>query len=445
MAPKGKSYYLTQQVFDNMIKKGTPVISEFGVYSGMSAANNIYTTFNPGSNLWEIVMKVHTPAGGFGEGQCLFGHYSATYAAPKLCVDSSNHLVLSLSGSASSYDIADGVVSTQTLSLDKDYQISLAFNGQKYTVKVGYNSGMTQVWTESVHIEVESSVPVYGANNQFCIGCCSGGTPWGGTIDLSAVGIFINGVLSWRPYRLVSTFDKGVLDVTEDSGAAAEYSVFVQNDGAIQLSLSDAEKEGYYWAGTVSVPAHSAYAVYLCHVDMAGSEDVTIVDNKASGFSETKYLKFNFDKLNGFFDQSYSVLCKFTYVGGASYQTGIYNKNTDRQLFKLNTGRLALYDGADRGLVSLTNGKTYWVLGDYVMNDGYSLYFIEDNGYTEATLPDISAWTFVYKTTETMLCNGEIWIGNNLYNQYWGGSIDLEHTCIKSNGDVLWRPFEKVS
>lgn len=444
MAPKGKTYYLLKQVFDNVMKSGTPVISDFGIYSDISAANNVYTTFNPGSNPWKIVMWVHTPAEGFGEGQCLLGHYSTMYAAPKLYVDGSNHLVLSLASSTSSYDIADGVASTQTLSLDKDYRITVEFDGQKYTVKAGYNSDMTQVWTEWTCIEVESSASVYGTNNQFCIGYCSGGTAWGGSIDLSRFEIFVNSVLSWSPYHVVSSLDEGILDVTTDSGEAAEYSVFVKNDGAIELSSSDEDKEGYYWAGTVNVPAHSAYSVYVSHVSMGGGENVTIIDHQASGFSATKHLEFNFTLNDQYFAVPYTILSKFTYSNAGYYQTGMFCFENGRQFFKVNNSRLALYDGADRGLIGITNGKTYWVMGNYVVNDGYSLYFIEDNGYTEETLPALLEWTFVYKTTETMLSGNKFWIGNNTVNQCWTGSIDLEHTCIKCGDNVLWRPFVKI-
>ncbi|MBP3687206.1 MAG: hypothetical protein J6J35_02440 [Alphaproteobacteria bacterium] len=444
LAPKGKTYYCSNCVFDNLLKRGNPVISSNGILSDISAANNIYTTFNPGSNLWKIVMWVHTPAEGFSNGECLFGHYSTAYAAPKLCVDDTNHLVLSLASSTSGYDIANGIVSDQTLSLDKDYKISLEFDGNKYTLKAGYNSGSTQTWTEVTHIEVQSSVAVYGAANQFCIGYCNGGVPWSGTINLFKTEIFINGASAWRPYHLMSFIDKGILDITTDDGQAATYSVFVKNDGTVEMSLSDEDKEGFYWAGTIGIPAHSSYKLYLAHFDMVGDENVTISDNKASDFSSTKYLKFNFNKLSEYFDQPYSILSKFTYSSASSYQGGMYNSTNSKQLFMISGGKIALNDGSARGLVAITNGKTYWVFGNYVLDDGYSLYFIEDNGYTEATLPALSEWTFVYKTTVAMLGNGEIWLGNNQSSQYWRGNIDLEHTCIKSNEVVLWRPFTEV-
>ena len=338
MAPKGKDYYLLNQVFDNMLKKGTPVISENGVYSNISAANNIYTTFNPEDKTWKIVMWVHTPAEGFGDGECLIGPYSTVCAAPKLCVDSENHLVLSLASSTGGYDIADEVVSTEMLSLDKNYRITLAFDGQKYTVKTGCNSGSTQIWFENTPIEIESSVPVYGTSNQLGIGYCSGSTAWSGTIDLSEFEIFINDVSVWRPYRLYASFDKGILDLTTDSGAAAEYSVFVKNDGTTELSLNDEDKEGYYWAGKINIPAHSNYVLYQARIYNAGAEEVPIVDNKASDFWINKYLKFDFTLNNEFLDVPYTVLCKGTYSYNSAHQVGMHCNGNVQQLFKMERG-----------------------------------------------------------------------------------------------------------
>lgn len=190
--------YNSEQTVSDINIIGT-LTDNSGVISGFSADNFALLPFDKSltsASSWEFVIGFNVD--NWQTGQVLLGYKqfgSGRYKSPQVYLHN-QYIELSLSSNGTSWDIADDVYSTYTLSANTDYLMKLKFTGSAYIVEISSDNGSN--WT--TYTTVNSSTKCYGLVGT-SLGCGGGGgamLPYTGTIDLTKTYFNIDGSRIWN-------------------------------------------------------------------------------------------------------------------------------------------------------------------------------------------------------------------------------------------------------
>lgn len=185
--------YETSEKEPNISINGALTVED-GVVGGFSQDNyiDLNIPFNPQSNTWEVVLKIHTPIEWTNVYRPLIGN-PGEYCFSLQFNESTGKLGIYLSSDGSTWDISTYDSSVSELATNTDYWIKTTFNGTAYTTSIS-TDGETYVEyqsvTSSLAISPSSSV-VLGAGRTMTVFFT------GGFIDLNKCYININNERVW--------------------------------------------------------------------------------------------------------------------------------------------------------------------------------------------------------------------------------------------------------
>ena len=323
------------------------------------------------------------------------------------------------------------------------YYLKYSTNGEDYIDDISYTSGTKA--HETNHNIGKSINSIY----------------WRGSIDITNASLVADGVEIWGQNSTSIGEMKGCLYNTKDDGNSTAYTLFA-NGRDVVLSKSDNDIEGFIWAGNVTIPSHTTKSFYLKKYKEANSSYKYIIsssdllvslDNKGALIFDEP---FNYSDIfnNMFFvvDYDIRVTMKVVVKDGGTQVLGYFGQSG---YFGFQNGSLAIANNLSTG--SLTSGKTYWVRFAETYNSGTGKYtqrvgFIEDNGYTQNTLPSENSWTFNTRTYSEAWFTKEASLtqfgDTNPAGFSWKGYIDLTNTWIDlgvgGSYQEYWRPVNMV-
>jgi hypothetical protein len=199
----GKEYFIPNDLTGNK----TTRLNNFNIVgsnvklfnnTAMNFASNSFialkTPFKPGSNSWELVIKIKTPTS-MGVLDTLFGSYDSFYKTIGCELGTNNKLGVGITSNGSSWDIA-WLSGKTVLSANTWYWIKVCFTGTEYRFELS-TDGQEYVLENSV----VNSTPIYGGNDSIMnFGKCGWRSDWWrGLIDLSETYIKINNEFFWKP------------------------------------------------------------------------------------------------------------------------------------------------------------------------------------------------------------------------------------------------------
>lgn len=195
---------------ENFTKQGSVTITN-GVASGFSTSNYIipacmFDNAYGVNTTWEWKVKFNIET--LGQFNAILGGDSGSYMLD-LYVDVTNKLGINISGSGSSYNIAEGVLGSTVLEAFKDYWVKLGWTGSVYYVDLS-EDGINY----SREITVNSTTATYSysyTSHPLCIGFRVGNF-FRGTIDLKETSVYINNTYNssykkmyiWRAYNIIA-------------------------------------------------------------------------------------------------------------------------------------------------------------------------------------------------------------------------------------------------
>lgn len=213
-------------------------LSNFTNYNYMKIDN-----FNVGTNSWKIHTKIKTGSMDSSE-RYIFGQPSINQTTPQLAIQNSV-LRIWLSSDKSSWNIANGVSSTLTLSDNTQYDIDCYFDGTQYKVDVNGTN----------YITISSSVSIYSDGSPICFGYDNGNSPFNGSIYLSNTQIEIDNTLWWEPiFKTIYDYDW----------------IFTKNDNWSFSGLTNLGKKG-----TLVVPEHHIHEWNQEEMEWSGLKQLT--------------------------------------------------------------------------------------------------------------------------------------------------------------------------
>ena len=203
--------------------------NEKGVLSGFSASNyasiNTLTPFNPGSNPWEISLKINLSSDAFfNRGETILS-YGDTFPIIHLALTSQGSFIIKLSSNGIDYDIADTATITYALDRNVDIVVKLKFTGSQYSISYSIDNQEFQT-----DITIDSTQPIFNSDALMYLGCQgSQGNPLPGSIDLNECYIKINGLEWWEgtdsiKYKLSADGHK-ICDYTQENAIQSVYEL----------------------------------------------------------------------------------------------------------------------------------------------------------------------------------------------------------------------------
>ena len=140
------------------IPNGNVEVNNDGVAQNFSTSNYIkILSFQPESLPWKITTQVYLTQ--WTDSSSIFGQ-TEEHSIPQLYVNHSGYLQLWISSNGSSWNIANGVTSSGTISRNAWHTLVLEFTGSSYRVLVD----------DTVYITVTNSNKLYRNNKPLCLG-----------------------------------------------------------------------------------------------------------------------------------------------------------------------------------------------------------------------------------------------------------------------------------
>ena len=140
------------------IPNGNVEVNNDGVAKNFSTSNYIkILSFQPESLPWKITTQVYLTQ--WGDSSAIFGQ-TGECSIPQLYVNSSGYLQLWISSNGSSWNIANAVTSSGTISRNAWHTLVLEFTGSSYRVLVD----------NAIYITVTNSNKLYRNNKSLCLG-----------------------------------------------------------------------------------------------------------------------------------------------------------------------------------------------------------------------------------------------------------------------------------
>ena len=168
-----------------------------GVISGFSASNyasvKSVSSFNPGSNPWEISLKLNLSNAQFINGETILS-YGDTFPIIHLGLTSWGSFSIKMSSNGVDYDIVDTTTMGYGLSKNENVVVKLKFTGSQYSISYSKNNQEFQT-----DITIDSTQPIFNSDALMYLGCQGNiGNPFTGAIDLKECYIKINGLDWWE-------------------------------------------------------------------------------------------------------------------------------------------------------------------------------------------------------------------------------------------------------
>ena len=243
----------------NATNVGGVAISDKFIASDFSNSKylTLPTAFQPGSNSWEMVLKVKLNNN--GNNGVFLGNVSSGYL--RWDFSSSNNVRLNLSTSANSWDIGQ-VIGTTVLENGRYYWIKATFNGSEYCIYLSEN-GRDYSLEGSL---VTSSIPAYQSVTTLGAGNTASSNPQytQGEIDLKECYIKINDEYWWRGIKetkgmkLLSAVKVGTPIVT-DNDIALGFSTSSYLKLPRDFDVSHGEAWEMYWEVTTGSDTSASY------------------------------------------------------------------------------------------------------------------------------------------------------------------------------------------
>lgn len=381
--PKGE-YLVTddsnEMVYENNFIVNGSVKNIGYTFSNFSSSNYLTLNglFNPGSNVWETVIKINTTNLSSGGNCWLMGSNTSSNLSwlIGLLTTNSPYSRVYLSSNGSSWDIASGVDGSHQYALYTDYWLKFEFTGNQYILSYstdGQNFIQDIVINSSTPIS--NNQPIQIGNNE------QHNAYFPGTVDLSETYIKIDGEIWWKP---------------QVANVSYNYNI----------------------NGTCAL----------------------VRDGVAKGFNTENYLRLN--PMPVATTTLVDLIFKGMTTDLNSHNTLIANTSSEQLFaIRYNNNKsFSLYNnGWVDGVNTLSTNVWYWfrVTFDGTTWTGYTL---EDKNYTKETLPEISEWRQEWATSSLYLTGNVFNIGFNPFTtgEYWKGSIDLSQSSITLDNELWW-------
>lgn len=301
------------------------------VLSGFTSANyaKLPNAFNPNTaDSWEINLKIKTPASANTQEQDLFNSMNGTGDfGIHVQLLNGNKPKLFLSSNGTNWDLANAVVSANTLSLDTDYYIKVVFDGSSY---VYYTSTTGEFSGEEVaQITITSSTKLYSGMNATYIGV-NGAYPstggfWG-SIDMKGCSFKYDNSFIWKggisvPYtratngwKIVDAANAGYVQDMYDSTGRGWYYIIDTDNTRFKLPRST---HGELVESVES--GKNGYRIYSDGWCEQWGETSTFT-NTAANSGETKYVYLQKEYANTDYNVI-AVLCGDTNTSGYATRT----------------------------------------------------------------------------------------------------------------------------
>lgn len=219
------------------------VNDNLGILSGFSTTNYVYvgsstTTFNPGSNPWEVCIKFTTGSDVTTDQYIIVSGNISNYGTVDLNLNSSK-FKLCASSNGTSGNIADHVAGTYIVLANTTYWVKMTFDGSKYVLSYSLDG---ENFTTDITV-TNSTVAIQ--NRCFILGTDYASSayvsPFLGSIDLTQCYIKIAGEYWWKGIRQArinnnghiyyDVADKELVDAIYDkNGIAWMYGIDTENE-----------------------------------------------------------------------------------------------------------------------------------------------------------------------------------------------------------------------
>ena len=423
--------YLTKSTAPLVTVYGSPTIVD-NVVSNITTSNYIGMPlpFQPPANTsWEIMLKL-TTGESFVDQMYLYGQYATNRTTPQLCTMSNGTLKLYLTSNSSSFNIADGLQSTEALEPNTTYYITTWFDGAGIYKVLAQKEGTTD-WVEFFSVASTASIAT-AATKQLIFGYDSGNKAWNGTIDLNESYVKIGSEKVWGIGASYIYEVKGCLSEGTDyhSSATTYYATYDGLD--TWLSKFDREYPDRTWVCNVKTQSRLVYPMYKKKFTEVGSLTEDVKNYYYTGFASGKHISANVE-----FDPSKDTILFMTRVkvgDDTSNRMLVCSELNNRGLHTGSSKKWYLWDGKTSvGAGAFEYNTWYYVLIRQTPTQTVMYYMLDDGTYPELDnkFPlDLDQWTTGPVNVPVFL-HSDIRLGLNVNNnEPWEGQIDMLNTAI---------------
>lgn len=371
---------------------------------GLVADRQIDNTYSA----FEIGLKIGW-CGDTNPNQIMFASTYGNYTAIAINIVSGKFAIYLSSNASSSYDIASGTSGSYSVQTNTIYYLKLIFDGSKYVLSYSLDG---ETYTDDITVTSSTKIP------SFTPTVCSwvkNGTnleaPYKGFIDLDDVYVKTDGNLAWSPY-MPKAVKKGTLFLMKPTSS----------------TTSDV------------VCANSTQSAVVQKYTTTGSSVVVDSNHRASGFTETDYIKVPLNAWMGIYSVEIVIHFKTPEVFGGDYNQGLgIDDSYDWRVGVSSNGVFCSSAGSWGSMsYSMQPNTEYWVKmlspsGDvYMSTDGENYTRIGGSGPR-----------FNNDRAMTNFCLGKMYNDSHAFE----GTIYLDDCYIKLDGVIASAPFmtESVS
>lgn len=222
------------------------------------------TPFKPGSNVWELVVKIKTPIT-MGTQDTLFGSYDSFYKTVGCELGTSGKIGVGITSNGSSWDIS-WLSGKTTLVANTWYWIKVSFTGSSYRYELS-----TDGKEYTLENSIDSSTPLYGADDSIMnFGKCGWRDDWWkGLIDLSETYIKINNEYFWKPEcrNIVDAYDLVGSPTVSEDGVVSNISTsnYLSASGYLPSAIENVE----FYARITPTQSSAVQCIYDNHWNIA--------------------------------------------------------------------------------------------------------------------------------------------------------------------------------
>ena len=433
----GHDYVLVEDFYKNFKIRGENTVDlETGLMSNISKSNNIGKLFNPQDNRWSITLELQTPAS-FSKKKYILGAYDKTYTTPELYINTDGSLGLCLSSNGTSWDIADNILSTQTIVTSTKYKLVLEYNTNSYSLKLTPQSEFFAN-EEITFIQTNSSTPIFSSEDTYLnIGYSIGNECFDGYIYLNNSHIvidktsheFFTGFLSSAP---------GLLEKNIDTASEKTLNIFVKrSDNSLLLDTKMQTKE-YMWVGTKTFDAYtflplSIGTIYANYI-VLGKLVPANIDLHVGPFSGSDTIMAN----------NINLKWQNNFISYLTVETGSDIQSSQCIMSNALDGFIGIHNGKWKALATNSiYGQELLANTQYdikIVQDAYNLYL-----YTRLHTSDNSnTWELQLTTSTQYSPDDTFYIGNNAKDEPFLGKIHLKTVKIEAE-ETTWKACEETA
>lgn len=394
-----------QSEFLNVEKVGNAVVDKNYVASGFESTS--YVTPGPinfGNGTWEMVLKTKFKSGTDYQRICGTADNSSV-AQIVIAVKSNNKLITWISSNGTSWNIASGVESNNTLIANTDYYIKAQFTGTNYILSLS-TDGIN--YTEEIN--VSSSTVISNPNSNFWLGNAeSNSYAWQGSIYLKECYIKVNDAFIWKGVENGPLYDQNRYVGKLTVPAHIMFVPKVTADGKTHWVLKD--RKGV--ESLIHINENQPLTIDVSAYDKNfGEADDTIV---------TSHTVYPLTKDLLFYERSNELGNLVNYVdNGDAVDIKLYHTGTEGSVsadlsypfeFDSTIDTSKLIDGSNfiinKNLNAITNGPKSWHV-----NSGSSYGYFKIHTPNESTTFSVTA----YVSSEGNYDFGGCYVGTQIYN-----------------------------